>query len=245
MQLRVHVIEDADTLADLAATYIAKSLGAAMENHAGPVSLFLSGGSTPQVTYTRLVDQEVDWSRVHVFLGDERWVDVEHADSNARMAREAFVEDIEATFHVLPTHFESPHEAADHYEQTLAELFSREQFRADLVILGIGPDGHTASLFPGTDALEETERLFVANWVPEKEMWRLSATFRLLHHAAEVMFLVTGETKAEVVAEIIEQAVPYPARTAMEGAADVTWFLDHGAASHLSDGFLTEHAEPI
>ncbi len=85
MQLHVRVIDDADILADLAATAIARSLQAAMADHDGPVSLFLSGGSTPRVTYTRLVDQEVDWSRVHVFLGDERWVDTDHQDSNARI----------------------------------------------------------------------------------------------------------------------------------------------------------------
>jgi 6-phosphogluconolactonase len=213
-----------------------------MADHDRPVSLFLSGGSTPRVTYTRLADQAVDWSRVHIFLGDERWVDSEHEESNARMAREAFIEDIEATFHVLPTHFESPHEAADHYEQTLAELFGSEQFRADLVILGIGTDGHTASLFPGTEALDESEKLFAANWVPDKEMWRLSATFRLLHHAAKVMFLATGQAKAEVVARILEGEGNYPARTVMEGAADVTWYLDQAAAAHLSAEFLADHA---
>ena len=242
MELRVRVIDDADTLADLAATAVARALTAAAADHDGPVSLFLSGGSTPRVTYTRLANQEVDWSRVHVFLGDERWVASNHQDSNARMAREAFIEDIEATFHVLPTHFESPHEAADHYEQVLAELFESDQFRADLVILGIGTDGHTASLFPGTEALDETERLYVANWVPDKEMWRLSATFRLLHHANEVMFLATGETKAEVVAEILEGEVAYPARRAMEGAQKVTWFVDRAAAAHLSEEFLAEHS---
>ena len=241
MQLRVRVIDDADTLADLAAVSIVRSLEAALADSEDPVSLFLSGGSTPRVTYTRLVEQDLDWSRVHVFLGDERWVDTDHQDSNARMAREAFVEDIEATFHVLPTHFESPHEAADHYEQTLAELFGSEQFKADLVILGIGTDGHTASLFPGTEALEETERLYVANWVPGKDMWRLSATFRLLHHASEVLFLATGSAKAEVVAQILEGEVAYPARTVMEGAANVTWFLDRSAASHLSAEFLAAH----
>lgn len=241
MELRVRVIDDADTLADLAATAVADSLNTSLGRHEGPVSLFLSGGSTPRITYTRLIDQEVDWSRVHVFLGDERWVDNDHADSNARMAREAFIEDIEATFHVLPTHFESPHEAADHYEQTLAEIFGAEQFEADLVILGIGDDGHTASLFPGTEALDESERLYVANWVADKELWRLSATFRLLHHAREVVFLATGNTKSEVVAKILEGTDPYPAKTVMEGAADVTWFLDRAAAEHLSPEFLADH----
>lgn len=238
MELNVRVFEDPDSLADLAAAAVAGMLRDAMTDHDGAVSLFLSGGSTPRVTYTRLPDQDMDWSRVHVFLGDERWVDVDHEESNARMAREAFIEDIEATFHMLPTHFESPHEAADHYEQVLAELFGSERFRADVVILGIGADGHTASLFPGTEALEEDDRLFVANWVPDKDMWRLSATFRLLHHASKVVFLVTGESKAEVVAQILEGEADYPARRVMEGAADVTWFLDAGAASLLSQQYL-------
>ena len=110
------------------------------------------------------------------------------------------------------------------------------------MILGIGTDGHTASLFPGTEALEETDRLYVANWVPDKEMWRLSATFRLLHHASQVMFLATGQAKAEVVAEILEAGTSYPARTVMEGAADVTWFLDRAAATHLSEEFLAAHS---
>lgn len=238
MNLHVRVFQDPDTLAEMAAAAIAGMLREAMAEHEDPISLFLSGGSTPRVTYTRLPNQDVDWSRVHVFLGDERWVDAGHEESNARMAREAFIEEIEATFHVLPTHFESPHEAADHYEQVLAELFESERFRADLVILGIGSDGHTASLFPGTEALEEDERLYVASWVPEQEMWRLSATLRLLHHAAKVVFLVTGESKAEVVAEILEGEAAYPARRVMEGAADVTWFLDDGAASLLSEEYL-------
>lgn len=241
MDLHVRVFEDPDSLAEMAAAAIAGLLREALADHDEPVSLFLSGGSTPRITYTRLPNQDVDWSKVHIFLGDERWVAADHEDSNARMAREAFIEDIEATFHVLPTHFESPHEAADHYEQVLAELFESERFQADLVILGIGDDGHTASLFPGTDALDEDDRLYVANWVPDKEMWRLSATFRLLHHASKVVFLVTGESKAEVVAQILEGEVDYPARRVMEGAADVTWFLDDGAASLLSEEYLARY----
>jgi 6-phosphogluconolactonase len=232
-QPTIKVVDDPDALADLAADMIARTLTERMSEKDGPVTVFLSGGSTPRVTYTRLRDADVDWSRVHFFLGDERWVAHDHAESNARMARESFIEDIEATFHVLPTHLESPAEAARYYEEVLAEVFGRDEVKADLVILGLGPDGHTASLFPGTEALDEYERLYVANWVPEKETWRLTATYRLLHEAHKVIFLATGKGKAQVVAEILNEGVQHPAHKVMQGMADVTWFLDDAAASQL------------
>ena len=233
-QPTIKVVDDPDVLADLAAETIARILTERMAEKDGPVMVFLSGGSTPRVTYTRLRDADVDWSRIHLFLGDERWVAHDHDESNARMAREAFIDDVGATFHVVHTHLESPEEAADHYEEVLAEVFGREEVKADLVILGIGPDGHTASLFPGTDALDEYERLYVANWVPETETWRLTATYRLLHEAHNVIFLATGKSKAKVVAEILDQGVKYPAHRVMLGMADVTWFLDDAAASELA-----------
>ena len=233
-QPTIKVVDNPDVLADLAAETIARILTERMAEKDGPVTVFLSGGSTPRVTYTRLRDADVNWSRIHLFLGDERWVALDHDESNARMAREAFIDDVGATFHVVHTHLESPEEAADHYEDVLAEVFGREEVKADLVILGIGPDGHTASLFPGTDALDEYERLYVANWVPETETWRLTATYRLLHEAHNVIFLATGKSKAKVVAEILDQGVEYPAHKVMQGMADVTWFLDDAAASELA-----------
>lgn len=229
----VKIVDDPDVLADIAADAIAQTIRQRMAEKDGPVTVFLSGGSTPRVTYTRLREADIDWSRVHLFLGDERWVAHDHNESNARMARESFIEDVEATLHVVHTHLETPEDAADHYEEILAEVFGSEEVKADLVILGIGPDGHTASLFPGTDALDEYERLYVANWVPEKETWRLTATYRLLHEAHKVVFLVTGKSKAAVVAEILEGGLDHPARRVMEGMADVTWFLDDAAASEL------------
>ena len=231
-QPTIKIVDDPDVLADLAADTIARILTERINEKEGPVTVFLSGGSTPRVTYTRLRDANVDWSQVHFFLGDERWVAHDHDESNARMARESFIDDIETTFHELPTHLESPAEAADNYEEVFAEVFGSE-VKADLVILGLGPDGHTASLFPGTDALDEYERLYVANWVPEQETWRLTATYRLLHEAHKVIFLVTGKSKAQVVAEILNEGVDHPAHRAMEGMADVTWFLDDAAASEL------------
>ncbi len=229
----VQIFDDPDVLADIAADTIARFIAERITEKDGPVTVFLSGGSTPRVTYTRLQEADIDWARVHLFLGDERWVAHDHDESNARMARESFIEDVEATFHVVHTHLETPEHAADHYEEILAEVFGYDEVKADLVILGIGEDGHTASLFPGTEALDESERLYVANWVPEMEAWRLTATYRLLHQARKVIFLVTGKNKASVVAEILEGGVEHPALRVMQGMADVTWFLDDAAASKL------------
>lgn len=232
--MNVRVFSDPDTLADEAAARVAHLLNDAISAGADPATLWLAGGGTPRVTYVRLLDQEVDWSRVHVFLGDERWVPADHEESNARMAQEAFLNEVETTFHIVPTHLEDPHVAAMAYEEKLTELFGAEQFHPDVVLLGIGDDGHTASLFPASDALDESERLYVANWVDEKEVWRLTATYRLLHHARHIIFLVTGASKAQVVAEILNEGVDHPARRVMEGLADVTWFLDDEAAARLS-----------
>ena len=233
--MNIRVFSDPDALADMAAARVASLLRKALEAGRDPATLWLSGGGTPRVTYRRLLEEEVDWERVHVFLGDERWVPAHHEASNARMAQEAFLDEIEATFHIVPTHLESPHEAAAAYEERLATVFGEEAFQPDVVLLGIGADGHTASLFPNTEALAETKRHYVANWVDEHEAWRITATYRLLHAARHIIFLVTGESKAEVVAEILEAGIDHPARRVMEGLADVTWFLDDAASSLLEN----------
>ena len=106
--------------------------------------------------------------------------------------------------------------------------------RPDLVLLGMGDDGHTASLFPGTDALEVTDRSYVANWVAGKDTWRLTATFPLLWSAREIVFVVTGKAKAAMLARIIDQQEPLPAQRVAAGNPNTTWFLDEAAASLLT-----------
>jgi 6-phosphogluconolactonase len=106
--------------------------------------------------------------------------------------------------------------------------------RPGLVLLGMGDDGHTASLFPGTTALEERERTYVANWVESKEAWRLTATFPLLWSARRIFFVVTGETKGDMLRRILEGGEPFPAQRVAAGAEDATWFLDAAAASRLT-----------
>ncbi len=224
----VRILADPDGVAELASASIARRLATAGRR----VTLGLAGGGTPRTTYLRLRDEAVPWGDVDVWLGDERWVPPDHPDSNLRMAREALLDHVPATVHPVRWELGDPERAAADYEATLAGAMAGG--RPDVVLLGIGDDGHTASLFPGDDALDETERHYVATWVASKEAWRLTATLPLLAAARQVMFLVTGSGKAGAVAAILRDAEPLPARRVAEAAEDVTWFLDAAAATHLS-----------
>ncbi len=223
----VRIVADPDGVAELASASIARWLATAERR----VTLGLAGGGTPRTTYLRLRDEAVPWEDVDAWLGDERWVPPDHADSNLRMAREALLDHVPATVHPVRYELGDPQAAAADYTATLERIMP--DARPDLVLLGIGDDGHTASLFPGSDALDEPERGYVATWVAAKDAWRLTATLPLLAAARKVMFLVTGSGKAPAIAAILRDAEPLPARRVAEAADDVTWFLDAAAASHL------------
>ncbi len=227
----VRVLANPDAVAELASAAISRRLAGAGRR----VSLGLAGGGTPRTTYLRLRDESVPWEQVDVWLGDERWVPPDDRDSNLRMAHEALLDHVPAHVHPVRWELGDPEAAAADYAATLAEVLPQEggMPRADLVLLGIGGDGHTASLFPGTAALEERERWYVANWVPEHDTWRLTATLPLLGAAREIMFLVTGAGKADAVAAILRDGEPLPARLVADAGAEVTWFLDAAAAAHL------------
>ena len=199
----------------------------------GPANLGLAGGSTPAETYRELSRAEVDWGSVTLWMGDERWVPPNHPDSNARMARE-LLGGAAAEQLIAPVFGDDPDSAASAYAAALEAAFASTASRPGTVLLGLGPDGHTASLFPGTAALDARERIFVANYVSGLGMWRLTATLPLLAAATHLLFVVTGRAKAAVVAEILDGAAPYPARTVVEAATGaVTWILDAAAASEL------------
>jgi 6-phosphogluconolactonase len=199
----------------------------------------LAGGSTPEKTYDILASEyrgALDWSGVHVFFGDERTVPPEHEDSNYRMAREALLDHVPVgSLHRMRGEME-PAKGASAYEEELRRFFGEHMPRLDLVMLGIGEDGHTASLFPETSALDVTDRLAVANPVDKLETTRLTLTTPVLNAAHAVDFLVAGEGKAEALREILEgDADPhsYPAKLVRpEGGPD--WFVDRAAAGLLT-----------
>lgn len=204
----------------------------------------LAGGGTPRPVYECLATPEfaarIDWERTHVFFGDERCVPPADEQSNFRMAREALLERVplpEANIHRMLGEID-PAAAALACEQDLKGLFRSERPSIDLVLLGIGGDGHTASLFPGTAAVREPERLVVAQYVDKLASWRVTFTPVVLDAAREVLFLAEGAGKASVIREILEgtyQPDVLPSQRVQPAAGRVHWMLDRAAAAGLGE----------
>jgi 6-phosphogluconolactonase len=190
----------------------------------------LAGGSTPRAAHAEIARRrdEIDWATVHLFWGDERCVPPGDPQSNYRMARETLLSRVplsEANVHRWPTEL-PPADAAARYEEVLTSIAGAPPI-LDLVFLGLGADGHTASLFPGSAALSIADRSCAANFAPALGEWRLTMTFPALNAAREALFLVEGESKREIVRKI-EAGEDLPA--ARVRAARTLWFLDRSAA---------------
>jgi len=202
-------------------------------------SLALAGGNTPRLLYRLLSNeyrQRVDWSRVHLFWSDERYVPHDHPASNFRMARETLIDPLNLlpeNVHPMPTDAANPEDAARRYEQELRVLFE-EIPRLDLVLLGMGADGHTASLFPGTAALRERKRWVAVGEAPTEPRVRLTLTLPVLNAARAVSFLITGAEKAEAVRRILVEHAPLPAALVLPEEGELVWWLDKEAASGIS-----------
>ncbi|MGE5306135.1 MAG: 6-phosphogluconolactonase [Alphaproteobacteria bacterium] len=208
----------------------------------GRFNLALSGGSTPRALYSLLATPEfsrqISWPQVHFFWGDERCVAPDHPDSNYRMVRESLLAKIEippANVHRMAGE-KDPLTAATEYEEELKTAFQLAPGAFpcfDLILLGLGDDGHTASLFPGSDALKETQHLVVANYVAKFNAHRLTLTFPVLNRGAAIIFLVAGANKAPVVKEILRedrQSAPFPAAQVQPLDGRLLWLLTEDAA---------------
>ena len=201
----------------------------------------LAGGSTPESTYqilAREYSDRIDWSKVYVFFGDERTVPPHHEDSNLKMASELLLDHVPVgNVHRIRGEL-PPDEAAETYEEELRTFFRTEDVpRFDLILLGLGADGHTASLFPETSAIEVHDRWVVANPVPRLDTTRITLTIPVIDVARAVIFLVEGEDKAEALREILEgDADPraYPAKL-VQPPGGPKWMVDQSAASLLSE----------
>ncbi|MGD0790546.1 MAG: 6-phosphogluconolactonase [Terriglobales bacterium] len=218
----------------------------------GRFSVALSGGSTPKALYSLLASNyaEFAWSRIFLFFGDERHVPPTDADSNYRMVNESLLTKIaippENVFRV-PAENPDAAAAASEYEAQLRRFFELppeirpgdrpgEFPRFDLILLGMGPDGHTASLFPDSPALDEQSRLVVANWVAKFNTHRITLTFPVLNRAAEVMFLASGADKANMVHQVLEgkNTPPLPSQRVQPSDGTLLWMLDEAAAAKLT-----------
>lgn len=204
----------------------------------------LAGGSTPKSLYSLLAKEHgrFAWRKTFLFFGDERHVQPDHPDSNYRMVNESLLSKISMPpRHVyrVPAENRDAHAAAAEYEEDLRKYFAMKpgDFPSfDLILLGLGPDGHTASLFPNSQALKEQARLVVANWVEKFNAYRITFTFPVLNHAAQVLFLASGADKAEIASQVLEgeNSPPYPAQRVRPTDGRLLWMLDEAAADRLT-----------
>jgi len=237
--VNLRVYDDARQLSEAAARMFVEEARRRIDE-SGRFAVALAGGSTPKATYEILArgyggPEDLDWSKVHAFFGDERSVPPDHEDSNYRMAREALLSHVPVgSVHRMRGEMEA-REAAALYEKELEEFFGGPPV-LDLVLLGIGEDGHTASLFPDTPALDARDRWAVENPVEKLNTTRLTLTVPAVDAARKVAFLVAGEGKAEALEEILEgDANPhkYPAKL-VRPEAEVAWMVDRAAARLLT-----------
>jgi 6-phosphogluconolactonase len=205
----------------------------------GRFSVVLSGGSTPQGLYRRLAQpdyrDEIPWEAVHIFWGDERCVPPDHPESNYRRAHETLIEHVAIpSDQVRRMQGEGePGMAARAYARELVDFFCGPHPRFDLVLLGLGEDGHTASLFPGSEAVEEEQRLVVAVEAEygSRPTCRLTLTLPALRATRQVLFLVAGADKAPILARVLSgDAADLPAARVAPAAGEVTWLVDEAAA---------------
>jgi 6-phosphogluconolactonase len=237
----IRVLPGSQELFDAGAQEFAGQASEAVRTR-GRFTVALSGGSTPKSLYALLATwPSIPWGRIYFFWGDERHVPPDHPDSNYRMAREALFAKVqvppENIFRIRGEEKDAE-TAAREYERSLQQFFhlSAGEFPGfDLILLGLGPDGHTASLFPQTSALAERHRLVVANWVEKFQTHRITFTYPVLNSAACVIFLVSGADKAPVVHQVLENSSAHvPSQQVRPSHGRTLWLLDRAAAAALS-----------
>lgn len=238
--MNLEILETPGDLARAAAElFVAKSSEAVAERTSATIAL--SGGSTPKLLYQLLADPNqpfrelVPWPSIHFFWTDERHVLPDDPKSNYRMANEVMLSHVPvARDNVRRVMSEyTAVAAAEDYEQTLLRIVPGKPPRFDLILLGVGTDGHTSSIFPDSEVLHETKRLVAAPWVEKLKSYRITMTLPLINNAASVVFLVSGGEKAEIVREVLQGSKRYPAQEVNPINGELVWMLDREAAGKL------------
>ena len=242
--MRIEVAEHADALNHCVAEQFVRLTTEAVEAR-GRCAVALSGGSTPKNVYQLLAAPafrtRVRWGDIHFFWGDERHVPPDHPDSNYRMAVEAMLSKVPvppANVHRVRSELPDAERVAREYGETIRACVAGERLpRFDVIHLGIGTDGHTASLFPGSAALGERERLCVANWVEKFAGYRITLTLPILNAARAAIFIVTGAAKAPIIQQVLrdrDATPPFPAQLIRPVDGECWWMLDQAAAGELT-----------
>jgi len=246
LRIKYYVEPDAEALARRAAQYFVEMIGEAVAGR-GSARIAISGGNTPKAAFQLLADphqpwrSRMPWDNLDIYWVDERAVPPDAAESNYRMTREALLDHVPLRpeqIHRMEGELD-PELAANRYESELRNTFrleGAESPRFDLVALGMGDDGHTASLFPHTDAVHEVTRLVTANHVPQKDTWRITLTWPVIDYASSVFFLIAGEDKAAVLKEVLtgpRDPERLPSQLIWPASGILTLILDKAAAALL------------
>jgi 6-phosphogluconolactonase len=239
----IRICDDQEALSYAAAELFAAEAQQAVQAR-GRFSVALSGGETPRRTYELLAQEPfrdlVPWQNTHIFWGDERYVPANDLRSNARMAHQALLDHVpipQHQVHPMICHG-SPQEAAANYEALLRVFFATGPPRFDLLLLGLGENGHTASLFPRTSVLKEQQRWVGEVFVAEEGLHRLTLTAPVINQAARVVFLVSGSGKAHILRRAVaetQDSSDIPARIIKPTDGELLWLVDRDAASLLKD----------
>ena len=243
---KIQIVEDPAELASVAASKFKQLANETVEKK-GIFNVALSGGSTPKAMFDLLSEEpykdSIPWLQVHLFWGDERHVPPDNKDSNYRMTREHLLSKIDIppkNVHRVEAENSDAKQVATNYQKHLQQYFNlskRETPQFDLVFLGMGDDGHTASLFPGTDAVHDFENLVAAPWVEKFNSHRITITPKVINNSDRVIFLVKGEEKADALVRVIEGEKDidrYPAQVVDPTHGSVLWLCDRASSSKLS-----------
>ncbi|MBI1343628.1 MAG: 6-phosphogluconolactonase [Terrimonas sp.] len=240
--MSLNIYKDADELSSAAALWIAEYISETLKSQ-DRFTIALSGGSTPKKLHQQLaavpLKDKIDWGKIHFFWGDERAVPFDDERNNARMAFDTLLDQVPVNrdhIHIMRTDI-SPDAAAASYEELLHAYFDKESHSFDLVILGMGDDGHTLSLFPGYEVVQESERWALSFFLEEQDMYRITITAPVANLAAKIIFLVTGAGKAKALQQVLEGAYDpdtYPSQQIHPENGELIWFVDDAAAGLLT-----------
>lgn len=241
--MEVQIYPNAAAVAQKAAEFIAKRIQDVLGSGQQRFTICLSGGSTPRQLHLLLaaapLSSQIDWSKLHVFWGDERYVPLSDERNNARMAYDTLLDHVPIPpnqIHIMQTDFDNPSMAAQHYDTILHQYFDNQSHSFDLLILGMGDDAHTLSLFPHTPVIHETKKWCTSFFLHAQDMFRVTITRPVANASNCILFLTTGSNKATALAKVLEgpsNIDEYPAQCIAANSGETIWMVDEAAAAEL------------
>ena len=239
--MKLHIYKNKEELSEALASWMCEVINVTLKEQEY-FTLVLSGGSTPKLLYKKLVSDKfkdkINWSRIHVFWGDERAVPYADERNNARMAHELLLNKVAIPanhVHIMRTDIE-PNFSTDAYRKMLHDFFDNTSTTFDLVLLGMGDDGHTLSLFPGSPIIEEHKHWVNSVYNQEQEMYRITLMPKIVNRAAKIAFMVDGEKKAKMLQQVLQgdyKPTEFPAQIIKPEKGELHWFVDEAAAQEL------------